>query len=314
MNRVKKFSPNSKRGQPRRRVKPFWRQPAFIGCFLVCLAGGTGFVCWRAWQTDWLHRTADYAKSSLILRAAKKGFVVREILVEGRFETSRHDLLKALGLKRGAPILAFDADSARIRIEALPWIKRAVIERQLPDVVHLVLWERRPMALWQRNGIFSLIDIKGEVIPVTDISAYTNLIVIIGNDAPRKASSLFSILAQEPELANRVKAAVRVGERRWNLHLNNTTKILLPEDDSDAAWGHLAKLYKKYSSSLNKLEIIDLRLSDRVVLRERKIITTKEAIPEIPGINSKLKDDLRRQPNGQTEPNSLGTLIKGRNT
>jgi len=314
MDWTKKTAPNNKRGQPRRRVKPLWRQPTFIGCFLVCLAGGFGYVGWWIWQSEWIHRVVDHARSSLILNASIKGFVVNEILVEGRFETSRHDLLKALGLKRGISILAFDVDSARYRIEALPWVKRAVIQRQLPDVVRLFLWERRPMALWQRNGIFSLIDLKGEVIPLTDISAYTNLIVIVGKDAPQKASSLFSTLAQEPELASQVTAAVRVGERRWNIHLNDATKVLLPEDGSDAAWSRLAKLYKKYGSSLKKLGSIDLRLADRVVVRGRKIITSKGLIPETPGINFKSEDSSSRKPNGEMEPNSLGKLIKGRNT
>ena len=75
------------------------------------------------------------------------GLKVDEILVIGRRETAQKDLLAAVRLARGAPILAFDLQAARKRIEALPWIKTVSVERMLPDTVLLNIKERRPLAL-----------------------------------------------------------------------------------------------------------------------------------------------------------------------
>jgi cell division protein FtsQ len=236
--------------------------------FMILIFSSVSYGVWWVWNGDWLLKTVKSAKSSFILSVAKKGFVVRKIMVKGRIETSRQDLLKAIQLTHGTPTLAFNTELARIRVEALPWVQKATVERQLPDVVHLNLLERRPLALWQRNGIFSLIDKKGEVIPLGDVSAYANLIVIIGEDAPTKAGSLFKVLAREPQLESRVTAAVRVGSRRWNLHLNGQTEVLLPEKGADAAWVHLAKLYREYDLLFNDLKTIDLRLADRVVITQ----------------------------------------------
>jgi cell division protein FtsQ len=232
------------------------------------------------WRDGSVGRLAGKAKWSLIATASRAGFAVAEILVEGRYETGRETLLKALRLKRGAPILAFDPVTARKRVEALPWITSAVIERRLPDTIHLRLMERRPLALWQRKGRFMLIDTAGKVIPGQRLDGFSNLIVVVGSDAPRHAARLFDILASHPPLARRVKAAVRIGGRRWNLHMDNNIQVRLPERDLAAAWSYLAELERRHGLLAKDVTAVDLRLPDRVIVRPAKRATDKEGGPE----------------------------------
>ncbi len=304
---------SSKRGQKRRRVKPLWRSPLFVTGYVLVIISSASLAGWWVWQSGWVQTTAERAKWMIIAGAAKTGFSVREIFVEGRFETPRKSLLKALRLERGAPILAFDPQAARERVEALPWVRHAVIERQLPDVVHLQLNERRPMALWQRGGKFSLIDTNGELIPLKDVSNYTNLIVIIGKDAPRHAAVLFEVLAAEPKLASQVRAAVRVGARRWNLHLINKIKIQLPEDDPGAAWSHLAELNQKYALLSRDLISVDLRLADRIVIREVKKGSPDEKFDIVPNL-PKRKQKPKSRPYNRPNRHPGGRLISERDT
>jgi cell division protein FtsQ len=314
MIRIKKTNKKKRRGQPRRRVKSFWQHSVFAVSFMIVIFGSISFGVWWIWHNDWLFKAAKSVKSSFILSAAKQGFVVGKILVKGRVETSGQDILRALQLKRGTPILAFKTDLARIRVEALPWVQKAVVERQLPDVIHLYIIERRPLALWQRNGIFSLIDKKGRVIPLGDVSAYANLIVIIGDDAPTKVGSLFKVLAREPQLESQITAAVRVGGRRWNLHLNGQTEILLPEKGADEAWSHLAKLYKKHGLLFNDLKTIDLRLADRVVIRQGDNSVVKNGIQKIPEIPLKFEDKTHRDLKRYLRPKMGTTPISNKET
>ena len=266
-----------KRGQPRRRVKTAWWNPIFLISIIIMLSGGLTYAGWKVSQTHWIFEKVKRAKESFIKGIADKGFVVRKILVKGRVETSRQDLLEALKLKSGMPILAFDTELARIRVESLPWIKKAVVERQLPDLINLYIVEREPLALWQRNGTFSLIDIKGDIIPLKDVTAYNRLIVVVGDDAPINTAKLFDVLSREPQLVRQVTAAVRVGGRRWNIHLNNQTKVLLPEKAANVAWSYLAKLYQKNDIFFDNLKSIDLRLGDRIIIlqREKSILQEK---------------------------------------
>ena len=303
----------SKRGQKRRRVKPLWRSPLFATGYVLVIISSASLAGWWVWQSGWVQTTVERVKWIVIAGAAKTGFSVREIFVEGRFETPRKSLLKALRLERGAPILAFDPQAARERVEALPWVRQAVIERQLPDVVHLQLNERHPMALWQRGGKFTLIDTNGELIPLKDVSNYTNLIVVIGKDAPRHAAVLFEVLATEPKLASRVKAAVRVGARRWNLHLNNKIKIQLPEDDPGAAWSHLAELNQKHTLLARNLISVDLRLADRIVIREVKNGSPDKKFNIVPNLE-KQKQKPKLRPFNRPNRHPGGRLIRGRDT
>ena len=264
----KKRSPKtSKRGQSRRRVVPFWRHRYMRGLLvglLITLATGGG---WRLWQSGWVMATLDRAKWNVIAASAEVGFKVNEILVVGRSATKQKDLLAAVRLVRGAPILAFDLKGAQKRIEKLPWIKSATVERMLPDTVLLTVEERQPMALWQHKGVFALIDTDGDVILRSGLERFSDLLVVVGADAPQHASKLLQALATEPELMRLVKAAVRVGGRRWNLRLEGDIDVRLPEDNAAAAWTRLAEYEKTHQVLERDVRILDLRLPDRLIVR-----------------------------------------------
>jgi len=293
MVEIDKKHSNRNRGQRRRRVRTLWRNSIFISGMLVLFCVGFSYAGWRVWHSDRVFETIKHAKNLLILSAADRGFVVRKILVEGRIETSPQDLLKALRLRNGSPILAFNTELARIRIEALPWIEDVVVKRQFPDLVHISLLERKPMALWQRNGAFSLIDTKGDLIQLKDVTTYSNLIRVVGDDAPANTAELFNILSVEPQLAVQIAAAVRVGGRRWNLHLKDQTEILLPEKRADAAWSHLARLYKDHGIFFDNLKSIDLRLTDRMVILQHNKNVSKETTTNLP--MTQFKSRIKRQ-------------------
>ncbi|MDE0539853.1 MAG: FtsQ-type POTRA domain-containing protein, partial [Rhodospirillales bacterium] len=233
-------APRTTRTPKRRpRVKPLWRTPQLIAIGILAVVTVTGFGGWWIWNEGFIQRSLERAKWTAIGITAKTGFTVSEIFVEGRHRTSPEALRKALRLERGAPILAFDPDAARIRVEALPWVRQAAVERQLPNVVQVKIAERRPLALWQRDGVFSLVDSDGVIIPVGALEAFKNLIVIVGGDAPRHAGALMDVIAQSPGLAGHVKAAVRVSGRRWDLHLLDGVVVRLPEEDPGGAWRRL---------------------------------------------------------------------------
>ena len=266
--KISRNAKSPKRGQPRRRVVPLWRNRKVRGtliALLVVLAAGGG---WRMWQSGWGPGAIDKAKWKMIALSSDLGFKVDEIFVIGRRETAQKDLLAAVRLARGAPILAFDLQAARKRIEALPWIKTASVERMLPDTVLLNIEERQPLALWQHKGAFALIDSDGEVILKTGLERFSDLIVVVGRDAPGQAAELLKTLAAEPELMDQVKAAVRIGGRRWNLRLKNDIDVRLPEEDTAKAWARLAEYEKTHRVLERDVQILDLRIPDRLIVRK----------------------------------------------
>jgi len=210
--------------------------------------------------------------AAMIDVSAALGMKLDALTVEGRGMTAREDLLDAMDIERGAPILAIDMAQARADIEALPWVKTAKVERRLPGSVHILLEERTPYALWQRTGRYTLVDRDGKTI-VDVPNADQSLPLIVGPDAPEHAAELFEALNGDAALASRVRAAVRVGARRWNVYLDSFEggiAIRLPEDNISAAWTRLAGLENEHKILERDLDFIDMRIEDRLVVRVRK--------------------------------------------
>src|SRR5205823_9978733 len=61
------------------------------------------------------------------------------------------------------------------------------------------------------------------------------------------------------ELAARVTAAVRVGGRRWNLRIDDSIDVMLPEENPDSAWNRLAELERISLLLKRDVQTVDLR-------------------------------------------------------
>ena len=239
-------------------------RPLAWGMVALVLLGGGAFLV----------RTLQPANSVVTLRerlTAGTGLLVRDIVIEGRSLTPEGMLRAALGVSRGDKLLGFSPEAARARIERLTWVQRATVERRLPGTIVVVITERRPFAVWQTGGRFVLIDRTGQAVadqdPVKDAAAFAVLPLVVGPGAPEYAAALLDELAARPELRARVVAAVRVGERRWNLRLSNGADVLLPEGAEAAAMTRLMELHTAQALLDRPLQSLDLRLPDRLVVR-----------------------------------------------
>jgi cell division protein FtsQ len=208
-----------------------------------------------------------YTVDRMLDGTARLGLVVADIKVEGRETTDRETIVTALGAGPGTPILAMSPRRAKEQLETLPWVRSAVVERRLPDTLYVRLVERKPLALWQHGGKLELIDHEGAVIPVARLDRFAKLPMVVGESAASHAADLLDMLASEPDLASRVSAAIRVGDRRWNLRIDNAIDVLLPRDAAASAWTQLARLERSSAILKRDVQVVDVRLPDRLVLR-----------------------------------------------
>lgn len=205
----------------------------------------------------------------LLSWSGSKGFAVDDIFVEGRVKTPRDELLSALGVKRGDAIFAIDLTDARRRIEAIPWVRSAVVERRLPNQIHLLITERSPIALWQNKGRYFLVDRDGQIVG-DQVDDYPDLPLTVGEGAPDHVAALLALLQSEPTLQGRVKAAAWVGDRRWNVTIDRTSggiEVRLPEEAALSAWHDLARLEGEQQLLERQISVVDMRQADRLVLR-----------------------------------------------
>jgi cell division protein FtsQ len=229
-----------------------------------------------------LRATLATMQTRILVTSGQIGLSVQEILVDGRVETPAAEVLAVLEVSRNSPILGFQPADARAKLEKLAWVKTASVERWLPNTIYVRLTEREPLALWQRQGRLTLVDREGAEIRGADVSHFSQLPVVVGDDAPPHAATLVALLATEPALAKRVSAAVRVGARRWNVNLEmgdgRTIEVQLPEINPATAWARLAELEQANGLLEHNIITVDLRIPDRLVVR-----VIKEAPPASPG-------------------------------
>ncbi len=214
-------------------------------------------------------RAGRAAVEAMLGLTARAGFRVEDITVTGRGRTAGEQILAALRAPQGAPILGIDIEAAKDRLEEIPTVRAAAVERHLPHALRVIIAERRPVALWQNDGAFVLIDGDGHQIPGA-IKGFEDLPLVVGDGAPAATNALLAMLASEPALADRVKSAVRVGARRWDIRLDDPVGGLearLPEDQPAEAWHRLAQLEGDHGLTKRHVVMVDLRFADRLVLR-----------------------------------------------
>ena len=200
------------------------------------------------------------------------GFVLTDISITGLDRTQERDVQAVLDIDNGMPLLAIDLVEIQTRVEALPWVREAIVNRVLPGSVTIDVRERVPFALSQVNGSVALIDRDGVTITDRGLGTYSELMLVVGDVSPEKLQQLDELTAVTPELAGRIRSAVRINGRRWDLLFRNGVRVKLPSEmaseyDMARAWGRFEKLNEKHRLLEREVSVIDLRLQDRLVVR-----------------------------------------------
>jgi cell division protein FtsQ len=257
-----KSRPAAARRRPRAKLTRRMLRLAAYGIASAAAISGSTYAV----ESGWAGKQVTLVANRLIQITAQSGFRVRNVLVEGRVETKSGDILAALKAERGAPLLDIDVAAAKARLEGLPWIKSAEVERQLPDTLRVKVEERKPFALWQLGQRLSVIDREGVVIVRDNVGRFADRPLVVGEGAERRAAEILDLVASEPAISKAVDAAVLVSGRRWNLRLKGGIEVRLPEEGMDAAWHRLARMERE-TRLLNKaITAIDLRQPDRVIV------------------------------------------------
>jgi cell division protein FtsQ len=238
-----------------------------LGATSAVVVASCAIGAWYVGRDGRLGALTAQAQEHIANAGADLHLTVESVQVDGRHRADKQAILAALGVSRGTPILAVDLDAAKARLETVPWVRSASIERLLPDTLFVHLSERAPLALWQHGSKFDLVDQDGNVIASTDIGDYPPLPQVVGNGAPAATPDLLTVLGGEPALRAHVTASVRVGGRRWDIHFDNGIVVSLPENNAASAWHRLAALDRSDRLLERDVQVIDMRLPDRVVLR-----------------------------------------------
>ncbi len=270
----------SERVAKERRRRPVMRRIVAgvrILVILVC-AGG---VFWLE-KTGQVEATQRRILVSFYDTTSKVGLNLENVYIEGAEHLDEQKVLDVVmpperktGAGSGAsevyPIFAVSIPELKTRLEELGWVEKADISRELPNALHIKIRERKPVAIWQQGQVLTLVDKSGVLISREDVSLFPKLPILVGEDAPAHLQPIYALLEKNPEIKARVEAMIRVGERRWNLRLQNGVEIRLPEQDIEKAWAALLALQQEKRVLDREVKWIDLRDKDRVYVQPSSV-------------------------------------------
>jgi cell division protein FtsQ len=231
---------------------------------VLMLLGSAGFGIVKGGHVDELTQALSDTRNAL---ANSAGFRITTVAINGCKQLSQDEVLAVGGVNGRSSLLFLDAATVRDKLKANPWIADATILKLYPGRLQIDIVERTAFALWQQDGRLSVIADDGAVLEPYMSRRFVALPLVVGNGADTRAKDFLALLDRYPQVRVVTKAAIFVGERRWNLRLKDGLDIRLPENDVGNALASLSKLDKEDKLFSRDITAVDMRLPDRLTVQ-----------------------------------------------
>jgi cell division protein FtsQ len=215
-------------------------------------------------------------------------FAIGGIVVQGDVAHNSAATLRAnVAPRLAGNFFTVDLAQARAAFEAVPWVRKAVVNRQFPNKLRVVLQEHRPAAFWGPDAESRLVNTYGEVFEA-------NAGDVDQDDMPRLAGpegTSQQVLAMyqglKPMLEKLdlgVEQVVLTGRGGWSLGLDSGAAVELGRGSTDEVLARsqrfaqtLTQVTAKYGRRPEALVTADLRHADGYAVRLRGVATTDVA-------------------------------------
>jgi cell division protein FtsQ len=128
--------------------------------------------------------------------------------------------------------------------------------------------QRQPVAVWRYSDGLRLIDAEGVMTGMIASRAdRADLPLIAGDGAKEAIGEALALFAAAAPVAPRVRGLVRMGERRWDLVLDEDLRVLLPTDGAVSALERVIALHQAQEMLDRDVAAVDMRLASRPTLR-----------------------------------------------
>ena len=222
--------------------------------------------------------------------AAHPLWTLRSVTVTGDVDHNNALTLRAnVAPKLKGTFFTLDLAEARQAFESVPWVRQAVVKREFPNRLHVVLSEYQPVALWGPEGASTLLDERGTVFEanVGEVEQ-DHLPRLLGPDA-QAAQVLASFRALQPLFEQRnvsIETLELTGRGSWQAQLDTGARIELGRGDvpevqarTDRFLRTLPQVTSKYGRRIGALEYADLRHEAGYAIRLQGVTTVANAKP-----------------------------------
>jgi cell division protein FtsQ len=231
---------------------------------LLLLAASAGLGIVKGGHLEAFVASVSDARNAL---ANSAGFRITAVAINGRKQLSQDEVLAIGGVNGRSSLLFLDAALVRDKLKASAWISDANVQKLYPGQLRIDIVERRPFALWQHEGRLAIISDDGAVLQGYVTPRFLKLPLVVGKGAETRAKDFLALLSHYPQVNAVTKAVTLVGERRWNLRLNDGLDVRLPEHEVGNALLTLSNLDKDEHLFSKDIVAVDMRLPDRLIVQ-----------------------------------------------
>jgi len=201
-------------------------------------------------------------------------FAIRTIDVSGRNHADAAAVRGIVGRYQGANLFQLDIAALQAKLEAIPWVEKAAIEKGLPDTLRIEIVERVPAALVEIDGTPRYIDANGVIFAPFDAKiGGADLPMIEGADRGEAAECvrfLGTLRLEAPDLFARVVSIRPERSSGWvvedrSLH----APLSLPAEGAVAKWRLLDRIAAAEGLDGTSLEYADLRFRRQIVVKKK---------------------------------------------
>lgn len=194
---------------------------------VVCVAA---MITLAAWMGGSLGAFGQRLSNGVDVIAQKAGLSIRKIDIVGLDPMVEERAREVADVHLGDNMLSADPYKIRRKVEALDAVAGVSVHRFWPDQVTIIAETREPLALWQDDGEWRVIDQAGRTFARANPDDYMDLPQVIGRDAAGAAAGLITLISDFPELYTRMDSAYRISGRRWDVRFKGGVSVALPED------------------------------------------------------------------------------------
>ena len=195
-------------------------------------------------------------------------FMIKVASIDGSSDELANEIREILPLD--FPVSYFDLDIKYLHkvVNEIPAVASAAIKISAGGVLQINVAEKLPAFIWRKDNVMSVIDETGSFIRIANSRVdYPKLPLVVGEAADLAVSEISSLMQANEYFKDHVRAFIRVGERRWDLILENNVRIMLPQREFLAAFDRLMLMNEAGSLLSGRLSNIDMRLVVRPTVR-----------------------------------------------
>jgi cell division protein FtsQ len=215
-------------------VSPGMREKVATYAFgtVVC---GAAMVAAAAWMGGSLGAFGQSVGDGVDAIVRSAGMGVERVAIVGLEPNIEERARKAAAIADGDNMFRADPGVIRARVEALETVASVRVHRLWPDQITIVAETREPLALWGEGDGWKVIDQRGRAFAAANPEDFMQLPRVTGVAAGEATPNLVALISEFPNLADRMRGAERVGQRRWDVmfagdHRVGDVRVAFPED------------------------------------------------------------------------------------